>query len=271
MSNLTQIIDAEIVPNLDDKAVKRLDTRIRLTAGTIGENWTRLQEYVSEAKDNKLHERLGFASWTAYLADALGGMLPALKTGDRRELVEYLSDEGMSTHAIAPVLGVNQSTVARDLKSRDAFASPGSSTKLEQRRKHFNQPKPGADAVEPVTDLDSQAKVIGLDGKKYTRTRQEQPKPPAAEKDGTGIARHDAFLKNNRRKSAGQPHLILHRVIKGMATELAAAETLVPTYMEAIENEVTRADALEYLEIMGRQAKVAEKITALLSSIAEKS
>lgn len=42
---------------------------------------------------------------------------------ERRELVEYLSGEGMSTRAIAPIVGVDQKTVVRDIR-REANASP---------------------------------------------------------------------------------------------------------------------------------------------------
>lgn len=39
-------------------------------------------------------------------------------------IVSDLAEQGMSTRAIAPVVGANQATVVRDLGSRDADASP---------------------------------------------------------------------------------------------------------------------------------------------------
>ncbi|WP_026820179.1 hypothetical protein [Arthrobacter castelli] len=58
----------------------------------------------------------------------------------RQEMVSLLSSEGMSTRAIAPIVGANQATVTRDV-GRDAFASP-------------------EEPAEPVQ---------GMDGKTYTR------------------------------------------------------------------------------------------------------
>lgn len=39
-------------------------------------------------------------------------------------IVSDLAEQGMSTRAIAPVVGANQATVVRDLGARDANASP---------------------------------------------------------------------------------------------------------------------------------------------------
>lgn len=60
----------------------------------------------------------------------------------RRFLVQELTEDGMSTRAIASVLGVNQSTIVRDQRSGDANASPD--------------------------------KVQGQDGKTYTRRQKKE-------------------------------------------------------------------------------------------------
>ena len=55
------------------------------------------------------------------------GISPAeplrLARDERRELVGRLADEGMSTRAIAPIVGVGQSTVSDDLAATDQFRS----------------------------------------------------------------------------------------------------------------------------------------------------
>lgn len=113
---------AEVV--LDEGAVRRLDQRIRLVAGSVWENFVKLADLVHEAKTGKVHTALGFPSWTAYLADALGEQPLLLDRDHRRELVGFLSSEGMSTRAIAAVAGTSQRTVVRELGSGESNDSP---------------------------------------------------------------------------------------------------------------------------------------------------
>lgn len=63
-------------------------------------------------------------------------------------MVALLSGTGMSTRDIAPVVGVNQATVVRDVQARDANASPGES---------------------------APAQITGHDGKTYTRPTSLAP------------------------------------------------------------------------------------------------
>ncbi|MET8314837.1 hypothetical protein ABZU78_12020 [Rhodococcus erythropolis] len=116
-------VDAEVVDLLDEAAAKKLDTRIRLTAGTVRENFAKLQDYVHEAKAGEIHRALGFKSWTAYLSDALGAQPLMVDREQRRELVEYLSSEGMSTRAIASATGSSRETVRRQVAG-DPNVSP---------------------------------------------------------------------------------------------------------------------------------------------------
>ena len=141
-------IDAEVVTLLDENAARKLDTRIRLTAGTVRDNFAKLQDYVHEAKTGEIHRALGFKSWTAYLSDALGAQPLMVDREQRHELVEYLSNEGMSTRAIASVTGMNRETVRQGVKAGlgGKKLSPRSST-------------------------------TGLDGKQYMR-KHHQPTPP---------------------------------------------------------------------------------------------
>jgi transposase len=111
--------DAPAVPpvpagRLDVEHAKALTERIRLTAQTTRERLQRLAELVEQARAGEVADVLGYASWTAYLADVLGGQM-RLDGADRRELVGYLTDQGMSTRAIAPIVGASPKTVARDV------------------------------------------------------------------------------------------------------------------------------------------------------------
>jgi hypothetical protein len=80
--------DAEVLSPLSQDDARRLDQRIRLMANTIRDNVAKIATLVEEAKAGQIHMTLGFSSWTAYLADALGGQLQV--HGDaRRELVGF--------------------------------------------------------------------------------------------------------------------------------------------------------------------------------------
>ena len=146
MSEIVEVDPTGVSVDLDVAAATRLDTRIRLMAGTVRDNLIKLGELVDEAKTGQIHVALGFASWTAYLADALGGQLD-LDTGSRRAVVELLAGEGMSQRAIATAVGVSQKTVDRDL--------------------------------DHVSHGDSREPVTGLDGKCYfPRLTRELDPPP---------------------------------------------------------------------------------------------
>jgi predicted transcriptional regulator len=67
------------------------------------------------AQAGQAHVALGYKSWTAYLADTLGHEPLRLPRDQRQELVGYLAGEGMSTRAIAPIVGVTQQQVSRDV------------------------------------------------------------------------------------------------------------------------------------------------------------
>ncbi len=148
--------EIEVVAPLDVAAATRLDKRIRLMASTVRENLVKIAELVDEAKAGQVHVALGFSSWTAYLADAIGGQIE-LSTDSRRAVVELLAGEGMSNRAIAAAVGVTEGTVRND-KVRSDYAP------------------------EPVT---------GLDGKTYsprpwpklTREPERDPEPDPVEDD----------------------------------------------------------------------------------------
>jgi transposase len=60
---------------------------------------------------------LGYHSWDELCADHFDGHRIALPAPERREAVAGLRDAGMSTRAIASVVGVSDFTVRQDLKS----------------------------------------------------------------------------------------------------------------------------------------------------------
>jgi hypothetical protein len=103
---------------------QRLTQRIKLTAGAIRDNLWKLRNLVEEAKQSNAWQILGFASWTAYLADTLADEPMRLGREERQELVGYLSGEGLSTRAIAPIVGASHMQVKRDIDAGVTNVTP---------------------------------------------------------------------------------------------------------------------------------------------------
>lgn len=127
---------------LDQVHAQALTERIRLTASTIRERWDRLVQLVEQAKAGDAWDVLGYASWTAYLSDVLGGQM-RLAGPERAEWVGYLTGQGMSTRAIAPIVGASPKTVARDAAAQRE-ASPEAPTPVVTGRdgKTYLKPDP---------------------------------------------------------------------------------------------------------------------------------
>ncbi len=133
--------EIEVVETLDVAAATRLDKRIRLMASTVRENLTKIATLVEEAKAGEIHVALGFASWTAYLADALGGQIE-LGTDSRRSVVELLAGEGMSNRAIATAVGVTEGTVRNDKVRSDYAPEPVTGLDGKTYKKSGTKKKP---------------------------------------------------------------------------------------------------------------------------------
>lgn len=100
---------------MDVPSARRLTERIRLNCIAVRDGVEKLQALLDEAKEGNVHVALGYPSWPAYVADVMGDEPLRLSRDDRREIVHYLTGEGMSTRAIGSTLGVGHKTVARDL------------------------------------------------------------------------------------------------------------------------------------------------------------
>jgi hypothetical protein len=162
-ADMEPVIDAEVV-SVDRAEAERLDKRIRLLAGSINDSLAKLYELVERAKVGEIHAVLGFPSWTAYVADVFGGQV-LLDREQRRELVGYLSGEGMSQRAIAVVVHADQKTVSNDLRSAREEVGGALCAATRNAREENSSPEPT-----PTT---------GLDGKTY-------PKPPEPSKPRRG-------------------------------------------------------------------------------------
>lgn len=150
------IIDAEIVEDalsygdaLDGMNALASDAR------DINERIARYTERAAFLWSHRAWEVLGHETW-AECVEERGAQL-RLPRFDRREMVALLDQEGMTTRAIAPVVGASQMQVVRDLRSPETNVSPDA----EPRQK------------------------TGLDGKTYT-VQPRKPEPPHTVNTDTG-------------------------------------------------------------------------------------
>ena len=171
MNELQVVEQVEVLVPLDRYKAEVLDGRIRRLAKQAGEQLVQVGRLLDEAQAGQVHETLGFPSWTAYVADALGGQLQ-LSGEARQAMVALMAGEGMSERAIAQATGASKTTVHRDLKQVVHCGPPASggqsirdAVTLEPR----TRPTPAAVLAEQE---DAAAMVTGMDGKQYRK-----PKP----------------------------------------------------------------------------------------------
>jgi len=175
--------------------------RIKLLLETMIQNRGKVLDLITEASEKHDHIALGFKSWTEYVSTEFAGLLARLTVEDRRETVLILSRTGLSTRAIAPIVGTNHSTIVRDLQSGGADAPPADDHEIQPHLRseeafveHLGMRPDEADAlissglVTNREEFDEAARqlgdhpapertVVGLDEKRY---RAPKPKPRRA-------------------------------------------------------------------------------------------
>ena len=215
---------------------ERLTERIRLTAVSFMETRDKLARYVREAQEGRAHEALGYRSWTEYIAQVFSDTpLMRLTRDERRVIVADLSEQGMSTRAIAPIVGASHETVSKDLQSPVRNLTPASPS------------TPDEPTFDPTPDWDpttgevlagsgeNPPRVTGLDGKTYTRP--EPKEDPTKDNDMTEP-------KKITRKRTPYP-VAVDRAAKAVDEALdrfyaVASDTRHQQYPEAITKPLTR-------------------------------
>ncbi len=188
---------SEIVVH-DKHWAERITERLRLQSTIFADSRNKIIELLHEAQDGDAARLLGYKSWTAYISDVFGEQPLRLEKDLRREFVKELSSEGMSTRAIAPIVGVDHATAVRDLQ-RGAIAPPVESTSsdysvsapdFEDDTKlspivsveHHDIVEPvdmgtGEILEDPEPSAEPEPKpVTGLDGKTYQRAVPSKPR-----------------------------------------------------------------------------------------------
>lgn len=143
-------------------AAEAVTTEIRAVAGLVADNLTRLRGLVERARDGGADRALGYRSWTEYLADVVGTVHP-VDRAQRRMISAYLAEQGLSTRAIGPIVGVHHGTVASDLRS--VVGNPTTA----RRRIIDAADAPDIDADAPNNPPTRLRIITGRDGKTYKR------------------------------------------------------------------------------------------------------
>jgi hypothetical protein len=102
---------------------------------------------------------MGYESWAEWCDCELDGFM--LPTPERREVVEELSQAGISNRAIADVVGVSLDTVNREVKATERNRSVDPDRKKtgkdgkarRQPVKPKQEPTPSPKQIDPVPDL----------------------------------------------------------------------------------------------------------------------
>lgn len=117
----------------------------QLTAAII-DGITSVHALIKEAYDGKAHEALGYTSWPAYVEARFPLRTRTLPRQERMELVMELRSEGMSTRAIAPVVGVSQSTIRDDVQQLSRTTqTPTNVVSLDGRTRPARRPPAAVD------------------------------------------------------------------------------------------------------------------------------
>lgn len=163
-----------VLSQIDVEAAQRRAERIRFHATNANDAMAALRKLVNTARELDDHITLGYASWTAYIRDLFGDEPLRLARDVRQELVAELSAQGMSTRAIAPIVGVDRKTIERDV--RGGTNVPPAPVVIEGVTA---DPATG-EVIEPsVTEHTVTEKVrtvTGLDGKEYKRPETQAPR-----------------------------------------------------------------------------------------------
>jgi hypothetical protein len=165
-------------------------------------------------------EALGYETWDAYLDGEYGEHRVRLPREQRREIVAGMSAAGMSSRAIGSAVGVDQSTVVRDIDRSDANASvPETVLSLDGRARPASRLTPDENVwIEPGVDEVIDAELVDEPARSEPPKAKRRPLPEAFTEAGRDLARaaerldrltqDDRFTKNRETTHHQVPELL---------------------------------------------------------------
>lgn len=172
---------------------RKITERLRLQATNYQEAREKVMTTLHEARDGGAAELLGYASFTAYMADVFGDSPLRLERDQRQELVAELAAQGMSTRTIAPIFATTKSSIDRDLQvsRRGTPEPPDGYTPSQVWDYGTHHPLSGTPVTDPsnpphtmmqanpetgeVEDVPARH-VTGMDGKQYAVPVRTEPR-----------------------------------------------------------------------------------------------
>lgn len=212
------------VVEFDRSAAERRAERIRLRLDTIADNLTAVLPMIREAIAQRDDVALGYRSPGEYVADRFGASLSGLGIEVRRAVVGELTEAGLSTRAIAPVVGVGKSTVDRDLSHVGHLTSPEGESAPEAVHLGSEQ----RTATGAATPAASRPPVTGIDGKTYTKKPQRRVPRPVAE-------RTLAVIQSSAAKAAREAQTLTPDQIRRVRAEAGHVTASLRTSIEALQ------------------------------------
>lgn len=162
---------SEVIEAMTRVEAERITARIADKLDTIADHLEQVMPLIGEALTREAWRALGYQTPQAYVEERFKGALTRLPREVRRPVVAELSAAGMSTRAIAPIVGVSNGQAAKDLSATRHVLpeeAPVSDETPEPR------PEPAQPEPSPVTPLPKSDHIVGRDGKAYARP---EPKP----------------------------------------------------------------------------------------------
>lgn len=171
----------EITEPFTEAEATRLTNQVRLLLTSMLDQRDKVVGLIREARERRAYTAMGYPSWTAYVADQFADALPRLDRDDRVAMAVDLAEMGMSSRAIAPVLGVTDRQVRTDIAGGKSFppvadATPRPNPEAQQAaQERIAARAPKAPEQKDLADLTpedfvgpARPAVTGLDGKTYT-------------------------------------------------------------------------------------------------------
>jgi hypothetical protein len=167
------LVNTESGELLDAAAAERRAEHIRLRLDAIADNYTVIMPMIREAIEKRDDMALGYRSPGEYVKDRFGAALGRLGMDVRREVVRELTEAGLSTRAIAPVVGVTQQMVVKDVAA--------------------TRDNPVVTSSPPPVEAPTPPAVTGIDGKTYPQ-RKSRTSHPRVDRSRAGVEKRTATI-----------------------------------------------------------------------------
>lgn len=180
MTSLQVIDTGEVVEQMTRVEAERITARIADKLDGIADNIEQVMPLIRDALTREAWRPLGYSGATAYVSERFAGAFGRLPAAVRQPIVSELSSAGMSTRAIAPIVGVSNKTVHQDMQVLPRVTPEPPPAFVETTTGEVYDGFQDAIAKAEEEVVEPARKVHGMDGKTYSRIDPtETPKPRA--------------------------------------------------------------------------------------------